>query len=125
MRIFDDSPSVRSKPGESTAPSQFAALRPCPLEKLTGDAARLRTRSKNRDRNGERSIQSEAIIRKIVSISHWLGGVRQPLAAGLRLARPKRKIETAAKHGEWEIPKENRHNGSPARALRQLWIGRR
>lgn len=125
MLIFDDSPSVRSKPGESTAPSQFAALRPCPLEKQTGDAARLRTRSKNRDRNGERSIRSEAIIRKIVSISHWLSGVRQPLAAGLRLARPKRKIETAAKHGEWEIPKENRHDGSSARALRQLWIGRR
>jgi hypothetical protein len=86
-------------------------LSACPLEKQTGDAARLRTRSKNRYPTGERSIRSEAIIRKIVSISHWLSGVRQPLAAGLRLARPKRKIETAAKHGEWEIPKENRHDG--------------
>jgi hypothetical protein len=64
-------------------------------------------------------------MRKIVSISHWLSGVRQPLAAGSRLARPKRKIETTAKHGEWEIPKENGHNGSSALALRQLWIDRR
>ena len=47
-------------------------------------------------RNSEQGIGTvnpiEAIIRKIVSNSHWLG-VRHPLAAGLRLACPKRKIK--------------------------------